>query len=530
MLDANLQSQLKTYLERVTRPIQITAHVDDGAKSQEMLELLNTLTTLSTQIRLDVRRDSSERTPSFALTTPGQDIHLVFAGLPMGHEFTSLVLALLQVGGHPSKATAELIEQVRNLEGDYRFETYFSLSCQNCPDVVQALNLAAVLNPRIQHVAIDGGLFPAEVEARQIMSVPTVYLNGEVFDQGRMTLEQIVAKLDTGASKRDAEKLSTKAPFDVLVVGGGPAGAAAAIYAARKGIRTGVAAERFGGQVLDTMAIENFISVKETEGPKLAAALEQHVREYEVDIMNLQRATALVPAGDDGLVEIKLENGASLKSRSVILSTGARWRQMNVPGEDQYRNKGVAYCPHCDGPLFKGKRVAVIGGGNSGVEAAIDLAGLVTHVTLLEFDDKLRADEVLQKKLRSLGNVTIITSALTQEVLGDGQKVTGLVYQDRVGGDSHRVELEGIFVQIGLLPNTEWLKDTVALSPRGEILIDDRGQTSVPGVFAAGDCTTVPYKQIVIAMGAGSTAALSAFDHLIRTSVPKSSGAVAEAA
>jgi alkyl hydroperoxide reductase subunit F len=530
MLDANLQSQLKTYLERVTRPIQITAHVDDGAKSQEMLELLNTLTSLSTQISLDVRRDSSERTPSFALTTPGQDIHLVFAGLPMGHEFTSLVLALLQVGGHPSKATAELIEQVRNLEGEYRFETYFSLSCQNCPDVVQALNLAAVLNPRIQHVAIDGGLFPAEVEARQIMSVPTVYLNGEVFDQGRMTLEQIVAKLDTGASRRDAEKLSTKAPFDVLVVGGGPAGAAAAIYAARKGIRTGVAAERFGGQVLDTMAIENFISVTETEGPKLAAALEQHVREYEVDIMNLQRATALVPAGEDGLVEIKLENGASLKSRSVILSTGARWRQMNVPGEDQYRNKGVAYCPHCDGPLFKGKRVAVIGGGNSGVEAAIDLAGLVTHVTLLEFDDKLRADEVLQKKLRSLGNVTIITSALTQEVLGDGQKVTGLVYQDRVGGDSHRVELEGIFVQIGLLPNTEWLKDTVALSPRGEILIDDRGQTSVPGVFAAGDCTTVPYKQIVIAMGAGSTAALSAFDHLIRTSVPKSSGAVAEAA
>ncbi|MCF7749548.1 alkyl hydroperoxide reductase subunit F [Bacillus subtilis subsp. subtilis] len=530
MLDANLQSQLKTYLERVTRPIQITAHVDDGAKSQEMLELLNTLVSLSAQISLDVRRDSGERTPSFALTTPGQDIHLAFAGLPMGHEFTSLVLALLQVGGHPSKATAELIEQVQGLEGELKFETYFSLSCQNCPDVVQALNLAAVLNPRIQHVAIDGGLFPAEVDARQIMSVPTVYLNGEMFDQGRMTLEQIVAKLDTGSAKRDAAKLAGKAAFDVLVIGGGPAGAAAAIYAARKGIRTGVAAERFGGQVLDTMAIENFISVKETEGPKLAAALEQHVREYEVDIMNLQRATALTAAGDDGLVGITLENGAVLKSRSVILSTGARWRQMNVPGEDQYRNKGVAYCPHCDGPLFKGKRVAVIGGGNSGVEAAIDLAGLVSHVTLLEFDDTLRADEVLQKKLRSLGNVTIITNALTQEVLGDGQKVTGLVYQDRVGGDAHRIELEGIFVQIGLLPNTEWLKGSVALSPRGEIVIDDRGQTSVPGVFAAGDCTTVPYKQIIIAMGAGSTAALSAFDHLIRTSVPKSSGVVAEAA
>ena len=530
MLDANLQSQLKTYLERVTRPIQITAHADDGAKSQEMLELLETLAGLSNQITLDVRRDGAERTPSFALTTPGQDIHLAFAGLPMGHEFTSLVLALLQVGGHPSKATAEVIEQVQSLEGEYRFETYFSLSCQNCPDVVQALNLAAVLNPRIQHVAIDGGLFPAEVEARQIMSVPTVYLNGEVFDQGRMSLEQIVAKLDTGSAKRDAAKIAARAPYDVLVIGGGPAGAAAAIYAARKGIRTGVAAERFGGQVLDTMAIENFVSVKETEGPKLATALEQHVREYDVDIMNLQRASALVPAGDDGLVEVKLENGASLKSRSVILSTGARWRQMNVPGEDQYRNKGVAYCPHCDGPLFKGKRVAVIGGGNSGVEAAIDLAGIVTHVTLLEFDDKLRADEVLQKKLRSLGNVTIITSALTQEVLGDGQKVNGLVYLDRVGGDSHRVALEGVFVQIGLLPNTEWLKDSVALSPRGEVVIDDRGQTSVAGVFAAGDCTTVPYKQIIIAMGAGSTAALSAFDHLIRTTVPKSSGAVAEAA
>lgn len=530
MLDANLQSQLKTYLERVTRPIQITAHADDSGKSQEMMELLTTLDSLSPHISLTVLRDGVGRVPSFDLDSPGQDIHLTFAGLPMGHEFTSLVLALLQVGGHPSKATAEVIEAVQNLEGEFRFETYFSLSCQNCPDVVQALNLAAVLNPRIQHVAIDGALFQDEVEQRQIMSVPTVYLNGELFDQGRMTLEQVVAKLDTGAAKRDAVKLAAKDAFDVLVVGGGPAGAAAAIYAARKGIRTGVVAERFGGQVLDTMAIENFISVKETEGPKMAMALEQHVREYDVDIMNLQRATGLVPAGEDGLVQVQLENGAVLKSRNVILSTGARWRQMNVPGEDQYRNKGVAYCPHCDGPLFKGKRVAVVGGGNSGVEAAIDLAGLVAHVTLLEFDATLRADDVLQRKLRSLGNVTVLTSAQTTEVLGDGQKVTGLVYRDRIGGDSHRVGLEGIFVQIGLLPNTEFLADVITRSPRGEIVIDDRGQTNLPGVFAAGDCTTVPYKQIIIAMGAGSTAALSAFDHLIRTSVTKSSGAVAEAA
>ncbi|WP_312367351.1 alkyl hydroperoxide reductase subunit F [Stenotrophomonas sp.] len=519
MLDANLQTQLKAYLERVTRPIHITAHADDGAKSQEMMELLNTLVTLTDKITLDVRRDGQGRVPSFDLDSPGQNIGLTFAGLPMGHEFTSFVLALLQVGGHPSKEAAELLEQIRDLKGEYRFETYFSLSCQNCPDVVQALNLAAVLNPNIKHVAIDGALFQDEVEQRQVMSVPTVFLNGEIFDQGRMSLEQIVAKLDTGAVAREAEKIKAKDAFDVLVVGGGPAGAAAAIYAARKGIRTGVAAERFGGQVLDTMAIENFISVQHTEGPKLAAALEAHVREYEVDIMNLQRATKLVPAGADGLVEVQLENGASLKSKTVILSTGARWRQMNVPGEDEYRNKGVAYCPHCDGPLFKGKRVAVIGGGNSGVEAAIDLAGIVSHVTVFEFDSKLRADQVLQAKLNSLPNVKVVLNAQTTEVLGDGQKVNGLVYTDRVGGDSHRVELEGIFVQIGLLPNTEWLRGTVDLSGRGEIIIDDRGQTNVPGVFAAGDCTTVPYKQIIIAMGAGSTAALSAFDHLIRTPV-----------
>lgn len=530
MLDANLKTQLTAYLERVTRPIQINASIDESAGSRDMLDLLEDLVLLSDKISLDIHRDDNQRKPSFALTTPSQDISLRFAGLPMGHEFTSLVLALLQVGGHPSKATAELIEQVQQLDGDYQFETYFSLSCQNCPDVVQALNLAAVLNPRIKHVAVDGSLFQDEVETRQIMSVPTVYLNGELFDQGRMTLEQIVAKLDTNAAKRGAVKIAAKEAFDLLVIGGGPAGSAAAVYAARKGIRTGVAAERFGGQVLDTMSIENFISVPETEGPKMVAALEQHVRQYDVDIMNLQRAEQVIPAGADGLIEIKLANGASLKSKTVILSTGARWRQMNVPGEDQYKNKGVAYCPHCDGPLFKGKRVAVIGGGNSGVEAAIDLAGIVAHVTLVEFDDKLRADEVLQRKLRSLHNVRIITSAQTTEVLGNGQKVTGLVYKARTGGDIRHVDLEGVFVQIGLLPNTEFLKGSVALSPRGEIIVDDRGQTNIPGVFAAGDATTVPYKQIVIAMGEGSKAALSAFDYLIRSSAPASADVEAQAA
>ncbi len=519
MLDSNLKTQLKAYLEKVTQPFEIVASLDDGEKSQEMLSLLQDIASLSDKITLKTDGQDA-RKPSFALNRIGGDISLRFAGLPMGHEFTSLVLALLQVGGHPSKTAPEVIEQIKNIEGEYHFETYFSLSCQNCPDVVQALNLMAVLNPAIRHVAIDGALFQDEVEARQVMSVPSIYLNGELFGQGRMGEEEILAKLDTGAAARDAEKLNAKDAFDVLVIGGGPAGAAAAIYAARKGIRTGVAAERFGGQVLDTMAIENFISVKETEGPKLARALEEHVREYDVDIMNLQRAAALIPAGADGLHEVKMDSGASLKARTLILATGARWREMNVPGEQEYRGRGVAYCPHCDGPLFKGKRVAVIGGGNSGVEAAIDLAGIVAHVTLLEFGEELRADAVLQRKLQSLANVTILKMAQTTEVKGDGQRVTGLVYKDRTSEALHEVELEGIFVQIGLLPNSDWLKGTVELSRFGEIIVDAKGQTNIPGVFAAGDVTTVPYKQIVIATGEGAKASLSAFDHLIRTSVP----------
>jgi alkyl hydroperoxide reductase subunit F len=518
MLDDNLKSQLKAYLERVVRPIAITASVNDSAKSKEMSELLAELVKLSDKISVVETRDDGERAPSFALTSPGHDINLRFAGIPMGHEFTSLVLALLQVGGHPPRTEQAIIDQIKDLDGDFVFETYFSLTCQNCPDVVQALNLMAVLNPRVKHVAIDGGVFPSEVQSRQVMSVPTVYLNGQLFGQGRMEVEEIVAKLDTNSAARAAERLNKREAYDVLVIGGGPAGAAAAIYAARKGIRTGVAAERFGGQVLDTMAIENFISVRHTEGPQFAASLEEHVKEYNVDVMNLQRAEKLVRGTD--MISIELANGATLQSKTVILSTGARWRQMGVPGEDQYRNKGVAYCPHCDGPLFKGKRVAVIGGGNSGVEAAIDLANIVSHVTLVEFDNKLRADDVLQRKLRSLPNVEILLSAKTTEVLGDGQKVTGLVYENRVAGQRHTLALEGIFVQIGLLPNTEWLKGAVELSPRGEIVVDHHGQTSVPGVFAAGDCTTVPYKQIVIALGEGAKASLGAFDHLIRTSAP----------
>ncbi len=517
MLDANLKAQLQAYLEKVTQPFEIIASLDNGAKSTELKNLLEEIASMSDKITLRTDGDDA-RKPSFSLNRIDGDISLRFAGIPMGHEFTSLVLALLQVGGHPSKLGQDVIEQIANLEGDFNFETYFSLSCQNCPDVVQALNLMAVLNPSIKHVAIDGALFQEEVEQRQVMSVPMIFLNGEMFGQGRMDVEQILAKVDTGSSAREAAKLNEKDAFDVLVIGGGPAGAAASIYSARKGIRTGIAAERFGGQVLDTMSIENFISVTETEGPKLVRAMEEHVREYDIDVMNLQTASRLVPATEQGgLHTVEFESGASLKAKTVILSTGARWREMNVPGEQEYRTRGVAYCPHCDGPLYKGKDVAVIGGGNSGVEAAIDLAGLVKHVTLLEFADTLRADEVLQKKLNSLPNVTVIKSAMTTEVVGDGSKVTGLIYQDRTTEENHTVNLDGIFVQIGLLPNTEWLKDSVALSKHGEIEVDARCATNIPGVFAAGDVTTVPYKQIIIAMGEGSKASLSAFDHIIRS-------------
>ena len=517
MLDTNLKAQLKAYLERLQCPVELVATLDDSKGARELKELLYEIDELSDKISVVEKNDADVRKPSFLITNPGVDVGVRFAGVPLGHEFTSLVLALLQVGGHPSKESADLLEQVKNIDVPLHFETYYSLSCHNCPDVVQALNLMSVLNPRITHTAIDGGLFQKEVESREIMGVPTVFVNGERFGQGRMELAEIVAKVDTGAASREAEKISAKAAFDVLVIGGGPAGAAAAIYAARKGIRTGIAAERLGGQVLDTVDIENYISINKTDGPKFAAAMENHIRDYEVDIMNLQTAAKLIPAEEEGgLIEVQTESGASLKAKTVILSTGARWRNMNVPGEDKYRTKGVTYCPHCDGPLFKGKPVAVIGGGNSGIEAAIDLAGLVKHVTVLEFAGELKADAVLQKKLATLPNVTVILNAQTTEVNGDGKKVTGLTYKDRTTEEIKTVALEGIFVQIGLLPNTDWLKGTVNLTRFGEIEINAKGETNLPGVFAAGDCTNVPFKQIIIAAGAGATAALSAFDFMIR--------------
>ena len=519
MLDATMTQQLKTYLANLREPVELVASLGDDEKSAQTRELLEEIAALHDLVSASFD-GSDARKPSFIIRR-GSDAEkwVRFAGLPMGHEFTSLVLALLWAGGHPPKVDADLLEQVRGLEGDFNFEMYFSLSCHNCPDVVQALTLLALENSRVTATLIEGGTFQDEVEARDVMAVPATFLNGEPFYNGKLELAEILAKIDTASEAKAAEKLAAKDPFEVLVIGGGPAGAATAIYTARKGFRTGVAAERFGGQLHDTLGIENLPGTPYTEGPKLAGELKRHVGEYDIDLMDLAKAVKLVPAKQEGgLHTVELGNGASLKARSLILATGARWRNLGVPGEAEYRNKGVAYCPHCDGPLFKGKRIAVIGGGNSGVEAAIDLAGVVGHVTLIEFDSKLRADEVLQAKLRSMANVEIVTNGQTTEILGAEGKVNGLRLKDRESGDERTIELEGVFVQIGLVPNTEWLEESgLELTKHGEIATDEEGRTNLPGVFGAGDVTDVPYKQIVVAMGEGSKAGLSAFDYLIRT-------------
>ena len=507
MLNAELKTQLDQYLKMMEGDVLLKVSAGSDETSRKMVELVNELASMSPHIKIE--KTELERTPSFSVNRPDEDTGVTFAGIPLGHEFTSLVLALLQVSGRAPKEDEEVLEQVKNLEGEYHFESYISLSCQNCPVVVQALNLMSVLNPNITHTMIDGAVFKDEAESKQVMAVPTVFLNGESFGSGRMSLEEILAKLGSGP---DASEFEDKDPFDVLVVGGGPAGASAAIYAARKGLRTGIVAERFGGQVNDTAGIENFISVKKTEGPQFVANLKEHVDDYDIDVMNLQQANGLEKKD---LIEIELENGAVLEGKSVILATGARWRQLGVPGEEEFRNKGVAYCPHCDGPIFEGKHVAVIGGGNSGVEAAIDLAGIVKHVTVFEYGAELNADSVLQDRLRSLPNVTVLTNAQTKEITGT-DSVNGITYIDRETEEEKHVELAGVFVQIGLIPNTDWLGESVKRNKFGEIEVNRNGETNVPGVFAAGDCTDERNKQIIISMGAGANASLNAFNYLIR--------------
>ncbi|MCR8842387.1 alkyl hydroperoxide reductase subunit F [Paenibacillus sp. SC116] len=506
-LDQDIKQQLAQYLQLLEGDIVLKVSAGDDAASLEMMSLIDEIASMSTMII--VEKTELPRTPSFSVNRVGEETGVSFAGTPLGHEFTSLVLALLQVSGRAPKVDQSVIDQIKSIEGEYKFESYISLSCHNCPDVVQALNLMSIFNPGISHTMIDGAVFKEEVESKNVMAVPSVYLNGEFFESGRTTVEEILAKLGTAP---DASEFDNKAPYDVLVVGGGPAGASAAIYAARKGIRTGIVADRFGGQVNDTLGIENFISVKYTEGPKLVASIEEQVKEYGIDVMKTQRAKRL---DKSDFIEIELENGAVLKSKTVIISTGARWRNIGVPGEAEFKNKGVAYCPHCDGPLFTGKDVAVVGGGNSGVEAAIDLAGIVKHVTVLEFAPELKADSVLQDRLYSLPNVTVLKNVQTKELTGT-DKLDGVTYIDRDTGEEKHIELQGVFVQIGLVPNTDWLADTVERTRMGEIVVNSHGATSIPGVFAAGDCTNSPYKQIIISMGSGATAALGAFDYLIR--------------
>jgi len=511
-LDQKIKEQLIQYLNKLETNVVIDAYIDSEKSSNSMMDLLSEIVAITDKINLIAHKDSNERIPSFKVNKPKEETGIQFAGIPLGHEFTSLVLALLQVGGYPIKLSSDQIDQIRSIEGKYNFETFISLTCHNCPDVVQALNVMALINPNINHCMIDGALFQDEVSERKIMSVPTIFLNGEEFGQGRVELEEIINQIDSKAGNKAAEKISKKDLFDMLIVGGGPAGASAAVYAARKGIKTGVVAERFGGQVMDTLGIENFISVKATEGPKLVAALEEHVKEYDVDIINLQKAKKLSKNGGN-YYELELEGGGKLESKSIVIATGARWRELGIKGELEFKNKGVAYCPHCDGPLFKGKKVAVVGGGNSGVEAAIDLAGIVGHVTILEFESELKADQVLVDRLKSLNNVDILLNVQSSEIVG---KVTHMQFIERDTKDEKKLDVEGVFIQIGLVPNTDWVKDSIALSKYGEIEVNNHGETSMPGVFAAGDVTTVPYKQIIIAMGEGSKAALGAFDFLIR--------------
>ncbi len=507
-LDKGIKDQLTQYLAMLEADVVFTASLGTDEGSAKVRDFLTEIAEMSPKISM--QEQSLERTPSFSIEQPGKTSGIVFAGLPLGHEFTSFILALLQVSGRPPKIDEALQKRIKAIDRPLYFETYVSLTCHNCPDVVQALNIMAVLNPNIRHTMIEGGMFKDEIDQKKIMAVPTVFLDNEEFASGRQTIEQLLEKAAGPTSK---EAFTDKEVFDVLVVGGGPAGGSAAVYAARKGIKTGMVAETFGGQVMETLGIENMIGTLYTEGPKLMRQVEDHVNEYQVDVMKGQRAKDI---RRNEFVEVELENGAVLQTKTAILATGARWRNINVPGEKEFKNKGVAYCPHCDGPLFAGKEVAVIGGGNSGIEAAIDLAGMAKHVYVLEFLPELKADLVLQKRLQTLDNVTVITNAATKEITGSDH-VEQLTYTDRASNGEFTLAVEGVFILIGLMPNTEWLQDRIVLNQRNEIVVDKQGATNIEGVFAAGDCTDSAYKQIIISMGSGATAALGAFDHLIRS-------------
>jgi alkyl hydroperoxide reductase subunit F len=506
-LDSQVKSELTPYLDYIEEDIVLRVSPGAGEDGRRILDFVNEIGEMSRKI--SVEEVVLERSPSFTVDKVGESSGIVFAGIPLGHEFTSLVMAMIQVSGRKPKVEEEIITQIKNIDRELNFTTYVSLSCQNCPEVVQAFNIMAVLNPKISHTMVVGGDFKEEVEAREIMSVPTIFLGDGMFATGRMTHEEILAKLGAGV---DASTLNEKAPYDVLVIGGGPAGSAAAIYAARKGIRTGLVAENLGGQVAETLGIENIIGTKYIEGKVFMNQVAEHMKEYPIDMIKGQQGARI---SKSDLLELNLVSGATLRAKSIVVATGARWRNIGVKGEQEFKNRGIAYCPHCDGPLYANKNVAVIGGGNSGIEAAIDLAGMVSQVTVIEFMPELKADKILQERLSALKNVTVVTNAQTTEIAGQ-EKVQSLSYKERETGVEKTIDVEGVFILIGLVPNTEWLKGTVDQTKSGEIIVDKHGSTNVQGVFAAGDCTDSAYKQIIISMGSGATAALGAFDYLIR--------------
>lgn len=533
LLDSNLTTQLAGLLTKMVNPINLVAYVDSSKNSQKVIELLNEVADQSSKITvIKGDKNSANRKPSFEVLNPQTNVSVSFAGLPLGHEFSSLVLAILQVSGYAPKISDSQRKAILSI-GSHEITTYMSVTCINCPEVVQSLNTISIINPKVKHIAVEGSAFKDEVDALGVMSVPAVFENGKMISSGRSSIDELVAILlsqeensDSSNSKVSgdyslAQKMNAKNPYDVILVGGGPAASAAAIYTARKGLKTAMIMDHRGGQVVETESIENHISQTHTTGAKLANDLTNHIAQYDIDVFTPDWATSLDIAEESyGLHTINTKSGGNLKAKAVIIATGATWRTLGIPGEDEYRNKGVSFCPHCDGPLFKNKNVVVVGGGNSGVEAAIDLAGVANHVTLIEYMNTLKADQILVNALNNLSNTTVITGAALSSIEGDGRKVIAVRYKDRNASNGENSEkilhTDGVFVQIGLMPNTKWISNKLSLNNRSEIVTDRKGCTSVHGIFAAGDCTDEPYKQIVTAYGSGANAALSAFDYLIR--------------
>lgn len=514
MLENNLKQQLAQYLDMLKTEVTIRLSVSQDENSNKVREFVNEVAELSDKIKVEEKELAY--TPSFELKGNFKHGRIIFAGVPLGHEFASFALAMLQAGGIEPKVDEATKNRIESIESS-DFETIVSLSCHNCPDVVQALNIMAILNPNVNHTMIEGSMYQDIVESRDVLAVPAIFKNGEFLEGGKQTMDTLLDKIAGGKS---ADDFADKAAFDVLIIGGGPAAATAAVYAARKGVSTGLVASDFGGQVVETLGIENIPGFKYTEGPSFMGQMEEQVTALGVDIMTGTLAQNIKESENSSqdlrLIEVELDNGAKLEARSVVIATGARWRLLGIPGETEFRNKGVAYCTHCDGPLFKGKKVAVIGGGNSGIEAAIDLAAMVEHVTVIEFLPELKADQVLQDKLFSLGNVEVIKNAQTTGLYGEN-KLQRLEYLDRETNEEHAIDVEGCFIQVGLVPNTDWLKESdIELTDRGEIIVNPDGSTSLESVYAAGDATNSLFKQIVIAAGSGATAALGAFNYLMR--------------